>query len=228
MSAASIHSQTLALAGILQAAAQVHDIANTGQTDQEATVASLRSVLRLSAESIQDAIGKPSELRYGLRQLQGLFSGNQQKLPALQYAMLVMQLEQSFRGDKHRQQALAEELELINRHLPVMTGQSSSDSNEQVSQNRHLTDHDTALLQPEIVSQLANAWSEQVRVLKPQIAVQGKPLYLQNDNNVHLIRALLLSALRSAWLWQQLGGRRWQLIFKRKRLLQAAKDLLHA
>ncbi len=225
MSTASIHSQTLALAGVLQAAAQVHDIANTGQTDQQATIASLRSVLRLSAESVQEAIGKPSELRYGLRQLQGLFSGNQQKLPALQYAMLVMQLEQSFRRDKHRQQALAEELALINRHLPLMAEQNG---NEQTAKNDQLNDNDAALIQPEIVSQLANAWSEQVRVLKPQIAVQGKPLYLQNDNNVHLIRALLLSALRSAWLWQQLGGRRWQLIFKRKRILQAAKDLLLA
>lgn len=224
MSAASIHSQTLALAGVLQAASQVHDIANTGMTDQDATIASLRSVLRLSAESVQDAVGQPSELRYGLRQLQSLFSGNQQKLPALQYAMLIMQLEQNFRRDKHRQKALGEELELINRHLPAVAKTDAVASD----MTNDTVDTDLAVLQPEIVSQLANAWSEQVRVLKPQIAVQGKPLYLQNDNNVHLIRALLLSALRSAWLWQQLGGRRWQLIFRRKRILQATKDLLHA
>lgn len=217
MTTTSVHSQTLALAGVLQATAQVHDIANRGQTDTEATVASLRSVLHLSPESVQEAVGRPSELRYGLRQLQGLFPGNQQKLPALQYAMLVMQIEQNLRRDKDRQQALGRELELIRRNI------TSDDENAETS-----SETGEKVLQPEIISQLANAWSEQVRTLKPQISVQGKPLYLQNDNNVHLIRALLLSALRAAWLWQQLGGRRWQLIFRRKRILQATGDLLMA
>ncbi len=212
----SIHSQTLALAGVLQATGQVHEIANQGLTDQQASEASLRSVLSLSSGSIQEAVGKPAELRFGLRQLQGLFSGNQQKLPALQYAMQVMQLEKSLRNDSARQQALARELELINRNI------CDQDKTELT------TAANSVFLQPEIVSQLANAWREQIRSLKPQITVQGKPLYLQNDNNVHMIRALLLSALRSAWLWQQLGGRRWQLIFRRKRILQAASDLLHA
>lgn len=219
MTAASVHSQTLALAGVLQATGQVHDIANQGQTDQEATLASLASVLRLAPGSVQEAVGNPSDLRYGLRQLQGLFSGNQQKLPALQYAMLVMQIEQRLRRDEARQQALGRELELIARNLSA-ADDDNADDNAEAGRSE--------LLQPEIISQLANAWTEQVRTLKPQIAVQGKPLYLQNDNNVHLIRALLLSALRAAWLWQQLGGRRWQLIFRRKRILQAAADLLHA
>ncbi len=214
----SIHSQTLALAGVMQATGQVHDVATTGLSDPDATRVCLRSALSLSAGSIQDAVGQPGELRYGLRQLQALFSGNQQKLPMLQYAMQIMQLQKNLSHDRSRQRALGQELELISRYL----------SRPNATQEAQSSSTDAVYLQPEIISQLANAWSEQVRSLKPQITVQGKPLYLQNDSNVHMIRALLLSALRSAWLWQQLGGRRWHLIFRRKRILQATRDLLHA
>ncbi len=223
MSKRSIHSQTLALAGVLQATAQVHDIANKGLTDQDATLASLRSVLQLDADSIQTAVGRPSELRYGLRNLQRLFSGDQDKVPALQYAMLIMQLARNLQGDTQRQQALARELQLIGRNI-ISPAEPETDRDEQTT----MAEAGAGVLQPEIISQLANAWSEQVRSLKPSISVHGKPLYLQNDNNVHLIRALLLAALRAAWLWQQLGGRRWHLILRRKRILQATSELLLA
>ena len=39
-------------------------------------------------------------------------------------------------------------------------------------------------------------------------------------------RALLMAAVRSAVLWQQLGASHWQLLFKRKALAASAKQLL--
>ena len=39
------------------------------------------------------------------------------------------------------------------------------------------------------------------------------------------IRALLLAGVRLAWLWQQLGGRRWHLILRRKPLLVGLRAL---
>ncbi len=38
-------------------------------------------------------------------------------------------------------------------------------------------------------------------------------------------RALLLAGIRSAFLWRQLGGRRWRLLFQRRRLLQTSQQL---
>ncbi|MFB0933325.1 MAG: DUF489 family protein, partial [Pseudomonadales bacterium] len=40
------------------------------------------------------------------------------------------------------------------------------------------------------------------------------------------IRALLLSGVRSAVLWHQLGGRRWQLLLQREGLKKSIKNLL--
>ncbi len=43
--------------------------------------------------------------------------------------------------------------------------------------------------------------------------------HLQQTDNAAKIRALLLAGIRSARLWRQLGGHRWQLIFSRRKLL---------
>ncbi len=40
-----------------------------------------------------------------------------------------------------------------------------------------------------------------------------------------IIRALLLAGIRAAFLWRQLGGRRWRLLLQRKKLLQASQNL---
>ncbi|MEW8459773.1 MAG: DUF489 family protein [Candidatus Thiodiazotropha endolucinida] len=49
---------------------------------------------------------------------------------------------------------------------------------------------------------------------------------MQNNDNVNKIRALLLSGIRAATLWRQTGGRRRQLLFVRKRYIQACRELL--
>ena len=37
--------------------------------------------------------------------------------------------------------------------------------------------------------------------------------------------ALLLAGIRSAYLWRQLGGRRWKLVLQRKPMLEASQNL---
>jgi high frequency lysogenization protein len=56
--------------------------------------------------------------------------------------------------------------------------------------------------------------------------VRGEPVYLQNPDNQNRIRALLLAGVRAAWLWRQVGGSRWKILFARKRLLAAADEYL--
>ena len=51
--------------------------------------------------------------------------------------------------------------------------------------------------------------------------VQGNPHYLGQAGVVAEIRALLLSALRSAVLWRQLGGSMWDFVFRRRDLASA-------
>lgn len=212
--------QTHALAGIMQAVCQIEDIANRGETDPTATQASIASVLQQSPDQITDAIGSLGSLRYGLQRMQEMLQGEQNYLPALQYAMAVMQMEKNLRRSSDVQQAVARELQLINLS---QSGGLAGDPDEQQSEA------DTEPGGPpaqELITQLADVWTSQVRRLEPQVVVHGKPVYLQNEINIQLIRALLLAALRGAWLWHQLGGRRWHLLLRRKRLLQQVRELL--
>ena len=206
-----IQQQTLALAGIFQACNQVNDIANRGLTRQESTIASLSSVLTTQANDLNTAIGTPKQIRYGLQILIDVFDGDRDYLDALQYTVAISQLQQAFSKDKNSQNAVAQGLQLIERMLPL--------DNDGEIDSHHI-------IAPEIISQVADIWTENIHKLQPQIIVQGKPVYLQNGDNVYLIRALLMAALRCAWLWQQVGGRRWHLIFKRSALKQAAQKLL--
>ena len=217
------HQQTQALAGIMQAVCQIEDIASRGVTDSSATRTSVVSVLQQSADDLNRAVGTVGQLRYGLRRIQELLQGEQKYLPALQYAMAVMQLQRNLRRSDKLQQVLASELQLINMSI----AEDNPDvADAQTDERDSDLDEVTVDPAPELVAQLADVWSSQVRKLEPQVVVHGKPLYLQNESNIQLIRTLLLAALRCAWLWHQLGGRRWHLLLRRKRLLQDVHELL--
>ncbi len=58
-----------------------------------------------------------------------------------------------------------------------------------------------------------------------RIKVTGSSQHLQDSRNADIIRALLLAGIRAAFLWRQLGGRRWKLLLQRKKLLQASQNL---
>ena len=76
-----------------------------------------------------------------------------------------------------------------------------------------------------IYAGLGGLYSETISQLNPRIMVSGEPALLNNPDNANKIRTLLLSAIRSAVLWQQLGGNRWQLLFKRKKIAATARSL---
>lgn len=222
--------QAQALAGMMQAVCQIEDLANRGETDLAATRATIDSILQQSTADIDAAVGSVRQLHYGLQRMREMLQGEQKYLPALQYAMTVMQLAQHLRRSDKVQQAVASELALINLGL---ADEGLADDNQAKSSADVLeedTDMDAATAEPaaELVAQLADVWTSQVRKLEPQVVVHGKPLYLQNESNIQLIRALLLAALRCAWLWHQLGGRRWHLLLRRQRLLQSVRELLAA
>lgn len=73
--------------------------------------------------------------------------------------------------------------------------------------------------------QLGSIYQQTISTLGKRIQVTGDPQVLRQDEVADRIRALLLAGVRLAWLWQQLGGRRWHLILRRKPLLVALRAL---
>jgi len=72
---------------------------------------------------------------------------------------------------------------------------------------------------------IADLYQETISTLGKRIQVSGNPEVLQQPGVADSIRTLLLAGVRFGWLWQQLGGSRWQLILNRKQVLEALKSL---
>jgi high frequency lysogenization protein len=74
--------------------------------------------------------------------------------------------------------------------------------------------------------EISGLYTDTISKLSPRIVVNGKPQYLKNDRTVDWVRTLLLAGLRSATLWNQLGGGRFELMFGRKKIMREAESLL--
>ncbi len=66
-------------------------------------------------------------------------------------------------------------------------------------------------------------YKEYVSPIKPRIIISGSREYL--NKNSTLIRALLLCSIRAAFLWNELGGSKWHLMFKRNEILNKCERL---
>ncbi len=77
-----------------------------------------------------------------------------------------------------------------------------------------------------MISNLASIYLDVISPIGPRIQVTGTPAVLQQTANQHKVRALLLSGIRCAVLWRQVGGRRRHLIFGRKKMIEQAQILL--
>jgi high frequency lysogenization protein len=87
------------------------------------------------------------------------------------------------------------------------------------------------LKQDRTFRQLSDIYRETISTLSFRIQVAGKVEHLKNENIANRIRSLLFAGIRSALLWHQLNGRRWHLVFHRKRIQETAeiirKDIDH-
>ncbi|MCG6968807.1 MAG: lysogenization regulator HflD, partial [Gammaproteobacteria bacterium] len=77
-----------------------------------------------------------------------------------------------------------------------------------------------------VIASLADVYSETISTLRPRVMVNGEHNHLSNPDNANKIRALLLAAIRSAVLWDQCGGSRWQIMFNRKAFITEAEKII--
>jgi high frequency lysogenization protein len=76
------------------------------------------------------------------------------------------------------------------------------------------------------VASMSELYESTLSRMHPRLKIEGSRHHLQNSANVQRIRALLLSAIRSAVLWHQVGGRRWQLLFSRSKMKTALSNVI--
>jgi high frequency lysogenization protein len=197
--------RTLALSGVFQATELVRQAASHGTWSGYAATACLQSLFILEADSTGEIYGGAQRVKLGVETLLATLQGESRHADSLRYAVGLLQVEKKFR----RSAALQQE---VGRRLEEIAGVGEG-----------LEQHERDDLQ---AGQISVLYSETISRLSPRIVVNGKPQYLKNQRTVDWIRTLLLAGLRSATLWQQLGGGRFELMFGRKTLIREAQALL--
>jgi high frequency lysogenization protein len=197
--------RTLALAGVLQATELVRQAAQHGTWSGFAASTCLKSLLAIESGSVNDVYGGVTNLRVGVETLVSVLQGEQRHVDALRYSIGLLQIERRFHKSRLMQNQVGQELERIYGLGTLMP------------------EHERQDLQAE---EIAKLYSHTISKLTPRIVVNGNPVYLQTNRTVSWIRTLLFSGLRSAVLWRQLGGGRFNLFFGRKRILSEARKLL--
>lgn len=195
--------RVLALAGLLQALAQVRRIADTGQANAAVLGTALDSVFRIDAPSPAEVYGGREAVRPGLMLLRDYFANEarDEQLPRL--ALAVIQLERRFVRDT----AMASRVrDGILAQAPAVERLGST--------------------HPDVLSALGTLYAETLSHLRPRVLVQGNPHYLAQATVVAEVRAVLLAAMRSAVLWRQLGGSLWDFLLRRRELSAAVKSHL--
>ena len=79
-----------------------------------------------------------------------------------------------------------------------------------------------------VIASFGGLYQDTLSTFRQRIQVQGDMRHLQQTDNASKIRALLLSGIRSERLWRQLGGHRWQMVFSRRKMLDALYPLMRA
>ena len=197
--------RNFALAGVFQATELVRQAACHGTWSGYAASASLDSLFRLEATSVDDMYGSTERLKLGVETMLAVLQGENRYVESLRYGVGLLQIERKF----HRANPIQEE---VDRRLQQISQQGTD-----------LEQHEREDQQAEEVSAL---YSATISRLSPRIVVNGKPQYLKNQRTVAWVRTLLFAGLRSATLWRQLGGGRLELMFGRKSIIREARGFL--
>ena len=198
-------NQALALAAVFQAAVLAEEVATRGSVDTGALRALVEGLLTLEPDSFGEVYPEPLSLDGGRRLLRNALEGQQTRahVRPVGYALALIHLAGKLRKDRSLMSVLRNRLEALQAQRP------------------HFTDITT----PEFSHRMAGIYVDTLGTMRFRIKVHGEPQHLSDDNNAARIRAIFLTGVRAAFLWHQSGGRRWHLIFSRKRLLQAVSEL---
>ncbi len=200
-----MRDQTIALAGVYQAATMAHELANSGAIrDQKSWEASLNSLYKLDASSTKD-----------------VFDNNMSGL-ALGYNSLI----KSFNKDSYYINVIKYTITLLTLAGKLSNRPDMMDTIEKGLSDSKVLQNPDDPLHPAVVAKLAQIYSKTISQMQPRVIVAGQPFHLKDQAITEKIRAILLAGIRSAVLWKQVGGSQLQLLFKRKIYIEEAKQLL--
>ena len=199
------HDKTLALAGIFQAASLAKNLATTGMMEQNDFETCIASIFVTDPDSTEMVYGDVSNLNTGLKVLIEQFEAknNKRDMEIARYVISLLHLQGKLARNKNMMNKLSDGIDRAK------------------AQSEHFS-----TIHENVIANLAGVYSDTISQIPPKIIVAGEEHFLTNKHITDKIRALLTAGMRSAVLWQQLGGSRWQILLQRKRFIREAKNLL--
>lgn len=197
---------TLAFAGICQACRLVQQLAHEGKIDDNTAEVMINSTLNINPTStLAVYANSEANLRVGLNTLLAILTASSNTLSSdlTRYLLSLIGLERRLRKNLSASDELKRRIELLQQQKNYFEPMSSG-----------------------IFNALAGIYVDVISPIGPRIQVTGSPDMLQNSSIQAKVRALLFTGIRSAVLWQQVGGSRLQLMFSRQRLITQAKEIL--
>lgn len=196
--------QAAALAGLFQAASLVDKLAKTGQVTEEELRPSINSIFVTSPQTVEEVYGSYLDLTTGRKVLKAVLNRDNDIIQSdvIRYALSLIHLEKKLGKNRAMLNTLSQRL---------------ARAGDQVE---HF-----GLLHDNVMSSLGSTYLDTISTFRTRIQVTGDSRYLQSSINANKIRAILLAGIRSAMLWRQCGGSRWQLFMGRKKLLDGLNRL---
>lgn len=202
--ATNYYDITLALAGVCQAAKLVQQFALQGEADQVALQTSMETLLQTSPENTLAVYGGDVQnLRLGLQTLLEQLNGSSEDLTRYWLGVLALS------GKLEKNVEAKSELGRRIQYLPTQLAHYG-------------------LLDEQILATVAGMYVDIISPLGSKIQVKGIPQYLQQSAIHNRIRACLLTGIRSAVLWRQVGGTKWQLLFFRRKIFDTAQQIYNS
>ena len=196
--------QAAALSGIFQASGLVERLAKSGQINEEQLKPLIQSLFITSPNKVSDVYGGYENLLRGRQILKDVLQRQSDAIQAdtVRYALTLMHLERKLSRNSKMLQEIAQRLERCQEQVIHFS-----------------TMHEN------VISSLAGIYIDTISTFKTRVQVSGDFRYLQITSNADKIRTILFAGIRSAILWHQIGGSRWQLLLSRKKLLDGLNHL---
>lgn len=203
-----VQQRILALAGMCQAASLVHQVATDGQLDEASAKICWQSLFITDPQHISDVYGGTEclhNLRPGLLILKDLFSQNKQAPIAelTRYLIGMIHLQGKLSKTSGALQSIGEQLDHCQRQVELYGIEHAN-----------------------VTASLAEIYTQNLSQFRFRIQVTGNPVHLQQASNANRVRSLLLAGIRSAILWRQVGGRRWQFVLGKTKFQRGLETLL--
>ena len=197
-----LKNETISLGALYQACNEIKKVAWQGEIDAKLIEPLIFSVYQTTVDNIEDIYINLKRINTGLDYLRKQLVGDafSKDAEVIRYFEAISILVKNLYKNENTLSKLRSSL---------------NNFNDTVNQD-NLNDH---------ASYLSELYLDTISKIEPRIIVNGDNKYLKEPQNAAMIRALLLSAIRSYILWQQSGGSKLRLFLFRKKIAQLAVSI---